>query len=667
MFDWNQVKRTLTEHDKKFVSIIQDSKQFTVETFLATKTNIIASSIVIFKKRVPRIFQNLNSMKVCIRRIKETICMQNYLLVPHLQNPTHKETLNEELLVYSNDVKSPISYEIPTEIPSDLKVDGPSCEDVTLKPGKKIVDGSSGKDFGLEPERNDFFFSLDDTLIIEENLTPPAVLKETQRSEEHSLNLNENCAELNNIISLAKTPVKTPVKTPNSKTKLGRHIGPLPFSKYSPLKREFLKSTPIKTKSLLPHGTRNLCQTKSSENGIDVGIKNSHKNLKFKEGEREVPMMKWKLYFDESGELRKPVFGHYLCSRYLQSINNTCVINVLNTRVNRDGTIITYAKCAHKNCKCFKVICSQKIDKVKIELFSSGLNYYHKPDHKLTRQVRNIERLIHGDSLKLTAPDVYRRQLISKTDSHKIQAGNLDKIKSLNTIAKISSEYKSKDDLDRDDYLDIRNMKIETIVYQQTGKQDKYIPKFGYIQNLTEVPFCVHLYDKDQVEIVKILNNFLKHPVTVHIDATGTVVRKTNKSSKRILYYALVVSIPESVKHAKDWATDDNQDGGTVIPICEMITADHTTHSMYSWLSEFKFFVRGLCDLEWPPFLNIVSDMSYACLNAVAMAWNDHNSIFDYLNMCHKVLSGTEELHQSTVIISLCCSHYTHVGTCSFF
>lgn len=58
--------------------------------------------------------------------------------------------------------------------------------------------------------------------------------------------------------------------------------------------------------------------------------------------------------------------------------------------------------------------------------------------------------------------------------------------------------------------------------------------------------------------IVKILNNFLKHPVTVHIDAMGTVVRKTSKSSKRILYYALVVSIPDSIKHVKDWASEDN-------------------------------------------------------------------------------------------------------------
>lgn len=41
-------------------------------------------------------------------------------------------------------------------------------------------------------------------------------------------------------VNLNVTPMKTvKQKTPSSRTKLGRHIGPLPFSKYSPLKRVF--------------------------------------------------------------------------------------------------------------------------------------------------------------------------------------------------------------------------------------------------------------------------------------------------------------------------------------------------------------------------------------------------------------------------------------------
>lgn len=113
----------------------------------------------------------------------------------------------------------------------------------------------------------------------------------------------------------------------------------------------------------------------------------------------------------------------------------------------------------------------------------------------MTRPVRNVERMIHGEKMKHTAPDVYRRQLVFKTDSHKVRAGNLDKIKSLNTLEKISSEHKSKDDLDKDDYLDILKMKKQKVVYQRKAKADKYLPAYGYIQRLSEYPFCVHLYD----------------------------------------------------------------------------------------------------------------------------------------------------------------------------
>lgn len=82
--------------------------------------------------------------------------------------------------------------------------------------------------------------------------------------------------------------------------------------------------------------------------------------------------------------------------------------------------------------------------------------------------------------------------------------------------------------------------------------------------------------------------------------------------------------------------------------------------NMHSWLSDDKFFMLRNCE-EWSPFLNIVTDMSYACLNAIATAWNGNSSIYDYLNSCYKVLCGSEELQQNTVIINLCCSHYTKI------
>lgn len=84
-----------------------------------------------------------------------------------------------------------------------------------------------------------------------------------------------------------------------------------------------MKATPVKTKSLLPEGTCNAYIEKYSGNENDELIR-THKILSFKEGEREVSILKWKLLYNDSGELIKSVFAHLLCTRYLQSINNTC-------------------------------------------------------------------------------------------------------------------------------------------------------------------------------------------------------------------------------------------------------------------------------------------------------------------------------------------------------
>lgn len=47
--------------------------------------------------------------------------------------------------------------------------------------------------------------------------------------------------DFHNSTNLLTTPVKPSYnKTPTSRTQVGIHIGPVPYSKYSPLKREFL-------------------------------------------------------------------------------------------------------------------------------------------------------------------------------------------------------------------------------------------------------------------------------------------------------------------------------------------------------------------------------------------------------------------------------------------
>ncbi|KAI5703019.1 hypothetical protein M8J75_006808 [Diaphorina citri] len=108
------------------------------------------------------------------------------------------------------------------------------------------------------------------------------------------------------------------IRTPKSKGKSRKNI-----FKYSPLKREFFKRTPVKSDGLLPLGTRNEYSGELLESK-----KRGFKNLNYKEGERKVSSDKWGYLYDEEGNLQKSVYASMLCSRFLQAINNTCVYMV---------------------------------------------------------------------------------------------------------------------------------------------------------------------------------------------------------------------------------------------------------------------------------------------------------------------------------------------------
>ena len=113
----------------------------------------------------------------------------------------------------------------------------------------------------------------------------------------------------------------------------------------------------------------------------------------------------------------------------------------------------------------------------------------------------------------------------------------------------------------------------------------------------------VHCYSNEQLDILKNLIKKQK-PVTGYLDATGTVVRKIDKNSKRVLYYVLVVNVPLP------------RDSSVTCPVVEMISSAHDIVAISQWLNAFKAFVLKH-KLTWPVFTNIVTDFSYAQMNAL--------------------------------------------------
>lgn len=97
------------------------------------------------------------------------------------------------------------------------------------------------------------------------------------------------------------------------------------------------------------------------------------------------------------------------------------------------------------------------------------------------------------------------------------------------------------------------------------------------------------------------------------------MVRKTDKKSKSVLYYALVVNaqLPRYLS--------------IVCPVLEMVNSAHNIVAISHWLNCYKAHVLKH-KLSWPVFSNIVSDFSYTQMTALCLGWNGINSIFDYFN-----------------------------------
>jgi len=265
------------------------------------------------------------------------------------------------------------------------------------------------------------------------------------------------------------------------------------------------------------------------------------------------------------------------------------------------------------------------------KVYSSGLNYHHNPgDNGLTNHVKGFQRDLNIEALKKTKAFSFRSDAVDMASPTQLNCGNLQGIKSDDVIRKIRSEALSADDNDKDDFYDI--------VLMCNDKENNFVKHVG-------IP-SVHCYSNEQLDILKNLIKKQK-PITGYLDATGTVVRKIDKNSKRVLYYVLVVYVPLP------------RNSSVTCPVVEMISSAHDIVAISQWLNAFKAFVLKY-KLTWPVFTNIVTDFSYAQMNALCIEWNDFTSIFDYLNWCYRVLVENHD-ESNVTIINICENHYIKI------
>lgn len=114
-------------------------------------------------------------------------------------------------------------------------------------------------------------------------------------------------------------------------------------------------------------------------------------------------------------------------------------------------------------------------------------------------------------------------------------------------------------DRDQDDLVDLTLMQRNNLAYIKVVGQ----------------PLHVYIYSQEQLEIL--CKNFAdEEDLTIHLDATGRIVRKPPKCNKKIFYYAGVIKTYYNKR---------------IFPVLEFFSADQDAISIGMWLAKYKHFV----------------------------------------------------------------------------
>lgn len=123
-------------------------------------------------------------------------------------------------------------------------------------------------------------------------------------------------------------------------------------------------------------------------------------------------------------------------------------------------------------------------------------------------------------------------QLLSQTLSEEIRAGNLTRSLNRDILKAISSEVRKAASLNE-------NVVLEVIHTQNIMREcdTNFIHFPGYIQDFQVDPFSTHMYSETGIGIL-VGHLRKKAPVSLYLDARGSVVSKIPEQNKHMLYYA---------------------------------------------------------------------------------------------------------------------------------
>ena len=323
-----------------------------------------------------------------------------------------------------------------------------------------------------------------------------------------------------------------------------------------------------------------------------------------------------------------------------------CVLKFLYHRINKNSTnsnkcsfLVAAAICKFSDCFKFKFIMEEPETNANnvfvITYFVTGsISKDHFANQvSQSRHLAGERRETISEQLENRSVSNFHYSLFTKPDIFTAaKHGNFNSLHSTDVLRKVKSQHMSKSRFNNDMWQDIVSTQLS---FKSTIIGDKMN---GYIQTISHTPFVIHLYSEEQISLLKYLE---KKSLTFHLDATGSVVRKLEKSQDRILYYALSVQHPES--HVSP------------IPLAEMISSKQTNVEISHFLKQWLYDVKKVTNSEVTPS-QVEVDYNWAMLHSVCNSFNKQ-TLEDYLATSWQVIHTPKSIKPPKTIIHICSAH----------
>ena len=209
-----------------------------------------------------------------------------------------------------------------------------------------------------------------------------------------------------------------------------------------------------------------------------------------------------------------------------------CVIKFIYHRINKSTTgncsyLVGEAICKFKNCLRYEFRINDIPNPatengfVKVNVLGSISCQHFDNLTSNSRKLSGQERkLVAGELVHNSASSIHYKQFEQSSSLDAAKHGNLNFLKSQEVFRKVKSEHDSNSRLSDDMWQDI-------IITQRTYDSNiKGAILNGYIQTISRYPIVIHMHTEEQIRIIKKLQ---PGNLIMHLDATGSIVRKMDK------------------------------------------------------------------------------------------------------------------------------------------